>query len=244
VAVQRRSPFPEVEVGGFTRLDGTVEFYSRIHSILVPDMVVLDVGAGRAAWLEDSSEYRRRLRLLRGTVRRVIGVDVDAAVLGNQAVDEALVMPDAATLPLADDSVDLAIADAVFEHVADPEAFVRELGRVVKPGGWVCARTPNRWGYPAVGARLLPNPLHAPILRYLQPRRRSEDVFPTHFLLNSRNQLQTWFRPDEWHRVVYAASGEPTYAGSSPVLLTVLTAAHGLLPPGLQTSLFIFLRRM
>lgn len=48
--------FPEVSAGGFTRMDGTVEFYTRVNALLRPDMTVLDFGAGRGAGLVDAPE--------------------------------------------------------------------------------------------------------------------------------------------------------------------------------------------
>lgn len=38
--------FPEVGAGGFTSLDGTIEFYTRINALLASDMTVLDFGGG------------------------------------------------------------------------------------------------------------------------------------------------------------------------------------------------------
>lgn len=47
-------------------------------------------------------------------------------------------------LPLDDASVDTAAAIEVVEHLDNPRAFVRELVRVTKPGGWVVITTPNQ----------------------------------------------------------------------------------------------------
>jgi SAM-dependent methyltransferase len=44
---------------------------------------------------------------------------------------------------LPDSSFDCVVAVEVIEHVADDEAFVREIHRVLKPGGWFLATTPN-----------------------------------------------------------------------------------------------------
>ena len=46
--------------------------------------------------------------------------------------------------PLDDASVDLAVSDFVLEHVTEPEAFVAELARVLRPGGMYIARTISR----------------------------------------------------------------------------------------------------
>jgi 2-polyprenyl-3-methyl-5-hydroxy-6-metoxy-1,4-benzoquinol methylase len=47
-------------------------------------------------------------------------------------------------LPLDDASVDTAAAIEVIEHLENPRAFVRELARVTKPGGWIVLTTPNQ----------------------------------------------------------------------------------------------------
>jgi 2-polyprenyl-3-methyl-5-hydroxy-6-metoxy-1,4-benzoquinol methylase len=47
-------------------------------------------------------------------------------------------------LPLDTASVDVAAAVEVVEHLENPRAFIRELSRVTKPGGWVVVSTPNQ----------------------------------------------------------------------------------------------------
>jgi SAM-dependent methyltransferase len=44
---------------------------------------------------------------------------------------------------LPDASFDCVVAVEVVEHVTDDVAFVREVNRVLKPGGWFLATTPN-----------------------------------------------------------------------------------------------------
>ena len=67
--------YPEARFGGFSDVDGTITFYTRVQAMLSPDSVVLDVGCGRGAGLQDDSVvYRRELRRLRGRCQRVIGI--------------------------------------------------------------------------------------------------------------------------------------------------------------------------
>jgi 2-polyprenyl-3-methyl-5-hydroxy-6-metoxy-1,4-benzoquinol methylase len=47
-------------------------------------------------------------------------------------------------LPLGDAAADVTAAVEVIEHLENPRAFVRELARVTKPGGWVVVTTPNQ----------------------------------------------------------------------------------------------------
>lgn len=45
-------------------------------------------------------------------------------------------------LPFKDESVDYVVAGEVIEHMEDPAAFVKELFRIVKKGGYVAISTP------------------------------------------------------------------------------------------------------
>lgn len=138
--------YPEVVAGGYARQDGFVDFYVRVRSLLTPDSVVLDFGAGRGEWTDpDTPPVFRDLRDLQSKAARVVGVDVDSAVLDNTSLDEAYQVDPAGRLPFEDETFDLVLADYVLEHV-DPDdaaSVAAELGRVLKPGGWLCARTPN-----------------------------------------------------------------------------------------------------
>ena len=80
--------YPESRFGGYSDIDGTVAFYSRIHALVGPNDVLLDVGCGRGAGGEDEVKWRRELRVFKGKVKRVIGIDVDEAAAVNPFIDE------------------------------------------------------------------------------------------------------------------------------------------------------------
>jgi SAM-dependent methyltransferase len=202
--------FREIRAGGFSRLDGTIQFYLRVNALLSPDMTVVDLGAGRGAASDDRKGFRRDLATLKGKVREVIGVDVDPAVLENPIVDRALVY-DGHTLPLADNSADLIVSDHTFEHVTDPATFAREAGRILKPGGWLCARTPYHLSAVAAVSSMVPNRLHSGLLSAIQPRRKAFDVFPTAYRLNSFARLKRYFPLNKWENASYTWSPEPAY---------------------------------
>lgn len=236
--------FPESAAGGFSRVDGTVAFYTRVNALLRPDSIVLDFGAGRGAGLvDDPVPYRRSLRLLRGKVRKVIGVDVDEAVHLNSGLDEAHRIEPGAPLPIADNSVDLIVADFVFEHIAEPERCAAELDRVLRPGGWICARTPNRWNYVAIGARLVPEKLHEKLLTRLQPERKREDVFPTWYRMNDLGILRRLFPPERYLHCSYCISAEPAYLPRRVWIWRIATALDRVLPTFLQSNILFFARK-
>ena len=57
------------------------------------------------------------------------------------------VVGDLHRIPIAEDSLDGVICTGVLEHVADPHRVVRELWRVLKPGGRIYVSTPFLQGY-------------------------------------------------------------------------------------------------
>lgn len=98
---------------------------------------VLDVGCGRA-WVADA---------LCSPSVTVCSLDAAlsnprAAVRRHSRQHHCAVVADALSLPFADNSFDCVISSEVIEHIVDPHAFVRELLRVVKPGGRCIVSTP------------------------------------------------------------------------------------------------------
>ncbi len=179
--------------GLFPPNDGTVDFYLRVRAVACERPDVIDFGAGRGEWLEDPSDVRRGLRDIRDIASRIVGVDVDTAVRSNPYLDEAIVIDGHSAVPLPDQSADLVIADFVLEHLDHPSWMADESARLLRPGGWLCGRTPSRSGYIALASRLVPNGAHTTALSRLQPFRRSEDVFPTRYLINSIPQIEATF---------------------------------------------------
>lgn len=240
---ERGDRAPEVLAGGFSRHDGSVEFYGRVRALLPVEGVVLDFGAGRGRWREDLCLYRRHLNDLRGEQRFVVGADVDREITENAGIDAAVLVSRDVQLPLRSASVDLAVADWVFEHLDHPPAFVTEMERVIRPGGWLCARTPNRWGYVGIGARLVPNRWHTRILRRLQPFRSEKDIFPTRYSMNTLTRLGELFSPSSWVHASYPYNPDPGYTGRSRSASLFVAGWQRVTPRPVATNLFVFLQR-
>jgi len=227
-------------IGGFTPTDGTIEFYARIKALIRPEYRVLDLGAGRAEWFEDDNcAYRRDIRLLKGRVAEVIAVDVDDAVLKNRTSDRNLVIKD--KIPLPDESVDVIIADYVLEHVVDPTAFADEVHRLLRPGGIFCARTPHKYNYVSIGARLFKNKNHIRLLRRLQPSRKPEDIFPTAYKLNTLRDIRAFF--SQFDDQSYVIRSDPAYFGGSSTMFGLLECLHHFAPRWFSGNVLVFMRR-
>jgi SAM-dependent methyltransferase len=129
---------------------------------------VLDAGCGTGRALPP-------LRAAVGASGVVVGADLtpemlEAAVRAGRARDGRLLLADVAALPLRSRSLDAVFAAGLIAHLPDPTANLRELARVVRPGGGLALFHPI--GREALAARqgrqLTPDDLRAqPNLRPL-----------------------------------------------------------------------------
>jgi SAM-dependent methyltransferase len=102
---------------------------------LRPGLRLLDVGCGPGTITADFAT-----RLAPGTV---LGIDASAEVIDAARRDHPDVtfsVADVYDLGLEDASWDVVHAHQVLQHLADPVAALREMRRVVRPGGIVAAR--------------------------------------------------------------------------------------------------------
>jgi SAM-dependent methyltransferase len=239
-----RSRYPESAYGGFTTVDGTVEFYSRVRSLLRPTDVVVDFGCGRGAQEDDPIEFRRRLRILKGCAKEVIGLDVDPVSRDNAFIDRFVLLSSTGEWGLQAGSVDIVVCDFVLEHLEFPETFFMEARRVLRVGGLICARTPNKWGYVAILARLIPESLKGAVLQKAQRGRQPQDVFPTFYSCNTASEIRRQLKRNGFDGCVLAVEGEPTYFDFSSGLFYIMSFVNPLLPPLFRNALLVFARRV
>jgi SAM-dependent methyltransferase len=206
--------YPESRVGGFSNVDGTLVFYNRVNALLRPDSVVVDAGCGRGAYGEDPIAYRRQVRILKGKVQRVIGIDVDLAGQANPYIDEFRRI-EGERWPVEDGEADLCLADNVLEHIDDPQHFFAECSRILKPGGYLCIRTPNVLSYFGLISRLVPNRQHVAVLRHAKDRVKEEDTFPTVYRCNTLRQVRRSLEQHGFEPLVYGYDAEPSYLSFS-----------------------------
>ena len=231
--------YPESKFGGYTDIDGTVAFFLRVNALLGPDSVVLDLGCGRGKAIEDSCDTRRELRTFRNKVKKVIGLDVDPVSAENPLIDE-FVLIDSDRWQLEESSVDLILCDNVLEHVENPERFFNEIKRVLKSGGHLCIRTPNRWGYVAIVSSLIPNRFHGHVVSRAQENRKEEDVFPTYYRCNSIGAIRKTMKKCGFTAVVYGFESEPSYFSFSRITYFFAVLHQRFAPRFLRLAIFAF----
>jgi SAM-dependent methyltransferase len=99
---------------------------------------ILEIGCGKGAILS----FLR----LSGHVVRGIDVDPEAireCVAAHPEIEATVASGD--ELPFDDACFDVVLSLDVFEHIRDSDRHLREVTRVLKPGGTYLLQTPNKW---------------------------------------------------------------------------------------------------
>ena len=232
--------YPETRFGGFTDIDGNVAFYSRVNALLNSGMNLVDFGCGSGSLGKDPVVWRRSLRVLKGKVARVIGLDVDQSAQRNPFVDEFRLLQNGHKWPLESTSVDFVLCDSVLEHLPEPEEFFQEASRVLKANGLVAIRTPNVMSYFGLVARLVPATIKAPCLRVAQPERDERDVYPAYYRCNTVPKIRQVLQRNGFEHTVYCNEPEPGYLSFSNVAYALGVMHQRFAPRRWRVSIFAF----
>jgi SAM-dependent methyltransferase len=146
------SEFPEVHQEAPEREQRITAYEATFaRRFLKPEDVVVELGPGRC-YLAFA---------LAAHVREVIGIDVSEVVSAatGRPANFRLLLGDGVHIPLANDSTDLVVSAQLMEHVHpdDAEEQLREIWRVLRPGGRYVCVTPNRLYGPHDDSRFADN---------------------------------------------------------------------------------------
>ena len=162
-------------------IDSQQDYESVLDRCASGDLRWLDVGCGHhllPTWrFEAEQKLAARAQLL-------VGVDADQLSLSKHRTIRHRVRGNIGRLPFADGTFNLVTANMVFEHLDDPHGQLREIGRVLAPGGRLIFHTPNKYGYVTVLAKAIPESLKSRLV-YLLHQRKEEDVFPAFYKIKS-----------------------------------------------------------
>jgi SAM-dependent methyltransferase len=111
---------------------------------------LLDLGAGGGRHAFEAMRRGARVTALDYSAADLKDVAAVAGAMfegGEAAVEQwaGVANADALDLPFADASFDRVIISEVLEHIWDDERVLREVARVLRPGGRLAATVPTRW---------------------------------------------------------------------------------------------------
>jgi len=149
----------------------------------------LDLGCGwrlLREWLPNGAADEAKLSK---TARRLVGIDAVADDVSRNAHVHEKLAGDILALPFRDASFNLVTAQMVVEHLENPLTLLREVKRVLQPGGKFIFLTPNFLNYQVFAASLLPDGIKKRIIRHFEGRTET-DIFKTHYRMNTGKQVR------------------------------------------------------
>ncbi len=199
------------------------EFEALVRRHLHPAARVLDVGCGRGGVME----------LFWLQVARAVGADPDFQSLAERRAPLPVACARAERLPFAPAAFDLALGLWVLEHLPQPEQALREVARVLAPGGHFLFLTPNArhpliwanrwsWAMPAVQRLLIPR-LYG---------RAEADTFRTYYGANTPARLRALAQACGFQVVSLRAIADPTYLAFNELTFRLSIGLEALLPAG------------
>jgi SAM-dependent methyltransferase len=194
---------------------GTAEFHEMCARAIRHGGDILEIGCGPT---NHTSQFLAALG-------RLHGLDPDPAVKTNASLTSAHLL-EGEVFPFPDATFDGCVSNYAIEHIPDPGAHLREVARVLKPGGAYVLRTPNRWHYVALVASMTPHWVHELLANRLRGLTEgAHDPYPTTYAMNTRGDLERHAAAAglavEELRLV---EKEPSYGMSSRALFLAFTA--------------------
>jgi SAM-dependent methyltransferase len=199
-------------------VDSQTLYRDLVDAEVDPSTRVLDVGCGHADLLAP----------ILARAASVVGVDPDPRALEANSVIGEKVVGRAEQLPFADGSFDLVLMAWVVEHLDEPYRAVRELRRVLRPGGRVILLTPNAWNYTTWLIRAIPHRFHDRLNRRLY-HRQPHDTYPVRYRMNTTRRLDRGFAAAGFRGIRMLLNGDPTYVGVNRPLFEAACAVENLL---------------
>jgi 2-polyprenyl-3-methyl-5-hydroxy-6-metoxy-1,4-benzoquinol methylase len=139
----RKVYFYENIAENFDELMNSYDVHRRVE-VLFDELLTIDLHGKRVLDLGCGTGFFSRRARERGA--DVVSVDLGPGLL-KQVMAKAHVVPvagNALALPFRDASFDVVVSSEMIEHTTDPMQAVREMARVLKPGGPLALTCPNR----------------------------------------------------------------------------------------------------
>ena len=110
-------------------------FFLAQTGLLQSQQKIIEIGCGKGFIL----------RYLVEKGHNAIGIDIDPAAIKQCDNDLIIQEADVNYLPFKDNVFDIVLSFDVFEHIPETDCCLKEVRRILKPGGHYLLQTPNKW---------------------------------------------------------------------------------------------------
>jgi ubiquinone/menaquinone biosynthesis C-methylase UbiE len=166
-----------------------IVYRDKLRSNIGGETSWLDLGCGHKFFSNSLPDSVNSQHDLVRSARLVVGMDRDRGALLANRIIQHKISGNIEKLPFVDRSFNLITANMVIEHLSDPHSFLSEINRVLKSDGVFIFHTTNIKNYKILFARLWPDSVKKPVIKYLQ-NRKEEDVYPTCYRLNKPDTIR------------------------------------------------------
>jgi ubiquinone/menaquinone biosynthesis C-methylase UbiE len=147
--------------------------------------------------------------------------------------DTYKIVADASEIPFLSNSADLIATEHTFEHFINPEQVLKEIYRILKPGGYLVSTFPNSWYYASVISHLTPYWFHVFYLKLLHGASDEiikQEKFPTYYKFNSYNKIKKLSKKLGFKITAFKTYiGLPSYTSALPFPLHFLAVIYHIL---------------
>lgn len=195
-----------------------------VRSRVTPSSHVLDLGCGRGGVVE----------LIWRDVELAAGLDPDTASLNeHRAAGMPVIRGVGEQLPFLDEAFDLIVCLWVLEHLEEPATTLREVHRVLRPGGHFVFVTPNMRN-PLMLANRIGKALPA-LQRRLVPRfygRVEADTFPVRYRANTVGAIRANAQASGLNVYDLRVVPDPTYLAVNSFMFRASVMSERVMPKG------------
>lgn len=187
--------------------DSMVKLTNLIRERLPKKAIVLDFGCGRGNFVIDE---------LKDSFSEKIGFDVSSeSVQGNVTCDKIIIKKDS-ILPLQNASIDTVVSLWVFEHINNPEEIMKEIFRVLKPGGFFACVTPNKKSLLITLRRMMTDGIAHHFLKLLYGR-EEKDAFNVFYRANTIKNMIALAKKSSLLPEIVIENADPSYTSFGPI---------------------------
>lgn len=186
----------------------------------------LDLGCGRGGVMEQ----------LEARTDFAVGVDPDFRSLrGHRAPQLSLTCGLAEALPYEDCAFDLVCCSWVLEHLRSPVPVVREVARVLRPGGRFVFLTPNI-RHPLLRLNRALHWTEGVVVDRVYDRDEA-DIFPAFYRANSPARIRRLSREAGFEGLSAQCVADPSYLAFNEVLFRLASLLERFTPPSMRVHL-------